>query len=157
MSDKKVEYFYFKIKYVCKEMERIGLSQKIICAAKKEQKDEVIQIFEQFKLDNKELWNKISKLYIDYQYERRPVIFRSEKNPIEDKGLFRYNPSKINPLNLIILFAMSNGKLYEKHVWREDSEVLSQVFADKGYSSIANYMKTKYVYEICDLIYIFQE
>lgn len=157
MTNKKVQYFYYKIKFVCDEIGRVGLSRKIICAAKSGKKDEVAQVFEQFKLENKELWSKISKLYIDYDYERKPAIFRSEKNDTEDKGLFRYNPSKIDPINLIILFAMSNGMLYEKYLWRENSEILSQAFEDKGDRRIASYMKTKYIYKIYDLIYIFQE
>ena len=157
MPIKQVEYFYKEIKVLTAEVGRTNLVDDLVSLAKQGSKLEMKEFFQQFKLDNPELWKRFSRFYKEYHDAREPVIFCDNKNEREKYGLCLYNPIEVHPFNLIVLFALSNARIYAEQIWRDNPVLLQQALKDAGYPQIARFIKSRYIWSIFDLIYAFKE
>lgn len=119
MKIEKREHFYNEIKVICNEIGRINLPSKFIKAAKNQKDDsKLIQLFEEFKGENPELWKRMATFYSVYSKIRRPQIFYGEfTEKGKDDGLFKYDPKEIDPVNLCFLFILGNGAIDDDDVF----------------------------------------
>ena len=104
-------HFYNQIKTFCNEIGQLNLPSKFIKAAKgKDAENMILQIFEEFKQENSELWEKMTEFYQIYPKLRDPHIFYGEYTEQgKEKGLFKYDPKEIHPINLAFLFILGEG------------------------------------------------
>ena len=156
MPTKKAEYFYKEMKSLTAKIGRTSLVKELIELAKQCEKLEMSKVTKQFKVDNPKLWDRISKFYTDYYYENSPAIFSDEISQREKYGLYQYKASEINPLNLIVFFALSDGKIYSDMVWKSDTKRLQDALKRRGYPQIAQYIKVSDIWRAWDLAYAFQ-
>lgn len=129
MKIEKRQFFYEKIKFFCNEIGRLGLPNKLIKAAKnKKNHNKVFKVFEEFKTNNTELWEEMQEFYNIYSKIREPQIFYGEYTEQgKEKGLFKYDPKEIDPLNLAFLFVLSEQKIEDDDVFENYLDFIVEI------------------------------
>lgn len=140
MHNRTIKHYYREIKFLAAEIGRIGLPKKFIEAAKKRDTYKMEEIFKEFKKDNPELWKRVNDFYERCVYK----IFYND-------GGYVYDPDEIDPINLCIIFAMSDFEMDETILF-ENWNVFQEAFRKKGYNNIANYLDKTSISTFNDLI-----
>lgn len=135
MPSETIKHFYEEIKFLAAEVGQLGLPEKFIEAAKAQSEYQITEIFEEFKEDNPELWERFSKLYEDYNEESRPKIFCD----YDCKAFYRYNPTEVDPLNLCFVFMFSEGVMCDNYVFK-DFRILASALEEEGQEELAEYI-----------------
>ena len=140
MHNQTIKHYYGEIKFLAAEIERLGLPIKFIEAAKKQDKHKMEVIFEEFTKNNPELWKRLNAFYERCIYK----IFYNN-------GGYVYDPDEIDPVNLCIIFAMSDFEMDETIIF-EKWNVFQEAFRKRGYNNIANYLNKSSISTFNDLI-----
>lgn len=115
MPREAIRHLYREIKTLSAKIGELRLPVKFIEAAKERNKLKIRAIMDQFKKENPELWYRFSKFYERYKKENHPVIFGDE----DSEEYFKYDPSKINALNLCFIIMFSQGIINESEMFSD--------------------------------------
>ena len=143
MSGGKVQEFYEEIKFIAAEIGVRDIPARFIEVAKKKDEEKLNELFEAFKEENSDLWERMENLYSEYKAEGSPTIF--------DVGDHLYDPTEINPINLCFVFLFSNDVMDDCDTFVEYG-VLQQYLNDYNYQEIAKYLEKDMLYTFEDLI-----
>mgnify|MGYP003289521375 CR=1 FL=1 len=141
-----VKYFYKEIEYVTTMIWRLGLTNRLIEAAKQQDFEKINLIVKEFKEHQPELWNRMCELYNDYSNEIWPTIFGNDKYEY-----YVYDSSKINPLNIICCCALSNTDMNPDTLF-DDHMILKIALQEEGYFEFADYIEKDEFSELSDLV-----
>lgn len=141
-----VKYFYKEIEYAATTIWRLGLTDRLIEAAKQQNLGKINLIFEEFKDHHPISWNRMSELYADYQSETWPIIFGKDRTES-----YSYNSAEIHPVNIICLCALSNTVMDLDSLF-EDYRTIKVALQEKGYFELADYIEKDELSELTDLI-----
>ena len=144
-------HFYNEIKSFCNEIGRLNLPSKFIKAAKgKHAEDKLLQVFEEFKHENPDLWEKMSEFYVIYPKVRNPHIFYGEYTEQgKEKGLFKYDPKEIDPINLIFLFVLGEGVIEDDDVFENYIDFVIEI--EKVNPKLATFITESYLDNVSSL------
>ena len=143
--------FYNEIKDFCEAIGHLNLPIKFIIAAKGQKNDsKLIQMFEEFKGENSELWKRMSEFYDAYSRIRRPQIFYGEyTGQGKEKGLFKYDPKEIDPVNLCFLFIFGNGAIDDDDVFENQLDFLVEI--EKVQPKLGRFISESYLNSLSSL------
>ena len=124
-----VKYLYKEIEYVATTIWRLGLTNRLVEAAKSQNFEEMEEILKEFKIHHSEFWQRIQEFYKDYEEEGCPIIF--------SKDAMQYEGEKVKAINLICLCAISNGEIRPEDFF-QNIKYLKEELCEEGYTNIAN-------------------
>ena len=142
-----VKYFYKEIEYVTTTIWRLGLTDRLIEAAKQQNLEKINLIVEEFKGHHPDFWKRMLELYNDYESERCTTIFARERN----NEYYEYDSSKIHPVNIVCLCALSDTVMNPDTLF-EDYKTLKIALQEEGYFEIADYIEKDELSELSDLV-----
>jgi len=143
MSGGRAQEFYEEIKFIAAEIGVRDIPPRFIEVAKEKDEEKLNELFEGFKEENSDLWERMQNLYSEYEASGRPTIF--------DVGDFIYDPTEINPINLCFIFLFSNEVMDDYDTFAE-CKVLQEYLNDYNYPEIAKYLEEDMLYTCEDLI-----
>ena len=148
-------HFFNEIKTFCNEIGRLNLPSKFIKAAKgKNAENKILQIFEEFKQENSELWEKMSEFYQIYPKLRDPHIFYGEYTEQgKERGLFKYDPKEIDPINLAFLFVLGEGAIEDDDVFENYLDFVIEI--EKVEPKLAKFIMESYLDNLSSLRRVF--
>lgn len=152
MPSETINHLYEEIKHLATEIYWLDLPEKFIEAARKQNREKVEELFEEFKENNPELWKRFSEFYGEYEEKGKPRIF-AEKG----KDYFNYDSSQINPISLCFIFIFSNNIIDEMDAFKEDWEVLRNALHRESQNEIANLMKQTSICGFDELMLAFNQ
>ena len=132
-----VKYFYKEIEYISIIIGRLSVVDELIKAAKQQKLDEMELIVKDSKKHHPEFWNRVDEFFDDYDNEELQMIFG------ESNEYYSYDSTKINPLNIVCLCAISNTVMNQDTLF-EDYRVLKKALQEAGYCEIADYIENYY-------------
>ena len=141
-----VKYFYQEIEYVTTTIWRLGLTNRLIEAAKQQNIEKINLIVDEFKANHPVFWYRISELYVDYKSETWPMIFGKDSTES-----YTYDSAEIHPVNIICLCALSN-KVMDPDSLFEDYRPLKVALQEEGYFELADYIEKDELRELSDLV-----
>ena len=143
-------HFYNEIKFFCDEFSRLDLPSKFIKAAKCKKEDKLIQVFEEFKGENPELWARMSEFYDVYSKIRRPQILYGEYTEQgKEDGLFKYDPKEIDPVNLCFLFILGNEAIEDDDVFKNSLDFVVEI--EKVEPKLGRFISESYLNSLSSL------
>jgi len=145
-----VKYFYKEIEYVATTIWRLSLTYILIEAAKQQDLEKMNIIVEEFKKHHYVFLDKMSELYNDYESENWPTIFG------ESDEYYNYDSSKIHPISIICLCALSNTVMNPDTLF-EDYKTLKIALQEEGYFELADYIEKDELSELSDLVKAFKK
>lgn len=134
MVSKTATYFYNEIVFLAAEIGKLGLPDKFIEAARTKSKERLEDLLDQCEAKYPQLWERLLKLYEDYEEAEEPEIFSEEGNG----EYYKYNPEEIHPLNLCFILMFSEGNMADVDVFAQDYwAYLSVALLKRGYKEMA--------------------
>lgn len=129
MASKTATHFYNEIVFLAAEIGKLGLPDQFIEAARTKSKERLEDLLDQCEAKYPQLWERLLKLYEDYEEAGEPKIFSEE-------GFDLYNPEEIDPINLCFVMMLSEGNMTDTDLF-EDWESLTGALFEKGYIEMA--------------------
>ena len=130
------EEFYKQIIELTSEVKMTEVSKKIVEAAKSGNATEVESVFDGFKSERKELYEKIVAFKKSYEEAEKPTIFARTSEVANSKNLIVYDSETLDPFHLYIFFFIS--EILDEDVF-EDVLVLAEALDDTGHPKMADY------------------
>ena len=82
-----IKYFYKEIEYVVTTIWRLGLTDRLVEAAKTQNLDLMEEILKELKIHHSEFWERIQEFYKDYEDEGCPIIFSKDGIQYDGKNM----------------------------------------------------------------------
>ena len=145
MASKTVTHFYNEIVFLAAKIGELGLPDQFIEAARTKKEESIEEILYKYEAKYPELWERLLKLYEDYEQAEEPQIFS------ETEEYYKYNPEEVHPLNLCFILMLSEGDMTEVDIFAEDDwRYLSAALLEKGYKEMSKEVDEA---SICSLTY----
>ena len=131
---------YNQLREIVKLLEENNIPEKVIGILDSSENEveatkRLDEYFEgEFKLQNKELWDKMQKFYDDYNECDEYVLFEGDYD------------DTISPFAIIIMMAFSD-EWFDEYSF-ENPKVLYTALEEDGYENVAAYMKSHCLYSI---------
>ena len=146
ISGERIKYFYEEIYLITAGIGKTDLSEKLIEAAKEENLDKMKSITRQFKKDNLELWRRMALFYEEYCKEKINIFYEED-----DEDWYLYNPDDIEPIDLIVLMALSEKRVDEVDLFYDWTQ-LQPALENRGYKNIAENMNERAINNLYSLM-----
>ena len=140
MSKVTVKYFNKEIEYLTEVIWRLGLVDNLSKAAKQQNIKGMENILEEFKVHHADVWQRMIELCQDYEEERFPTIYCE----MQISYCLVFDSNKINPINLICLFAVCEKKTDYLGWLFASIQILPKALRKEGYDKIADYYAKKH-------------
>ncbi len=147
-----VKYFYKEIEYVATTIWRLGLTDRLVEAARQQNLEKINLIVKEFKRSHPEFWKRMLELYYDYQSENWPTIFTRETN----NEYYIYDSLKIKPMDLICCCALSDIVMCPDDLF-DDCKILKIALQEEGYFELADYIEKDELSQVSDLLKAFKK
>ena len=110
-----------KIRDLTKELEKLDAPKIFFEFAKGKTTEEMEKFIKEFKEDHpSHMWEEMEALFFDYVQDQTPEIFHADGSMDEySDDTVLYNPEEINPASLIILMALSEGRMDDVDLFAE--------------------------------------
>ena len=133
MASKTVTHFYNEIVFLAAKIGELGLPDQFIEAARTKKEERIEELLDQCEAKYPELWERLLRLYEEYEEAEEPEIFSEE----ETGEYYKYNPEEIHPLNLCFILMFSEGNMSDVDIFAQDYwRYLSVTLLEKGYKEI---------------------
>lgn len=140
---------YEQIVQLTSELHATNVAEKIFSAAKEGDPEKVEEVFETFKKEYPDLYQKIIKFEEDYDGEYLVIgdVFGSEEDEVN--GAYIYDNNIINAVTLYALILLGEMDEFYLFDWgTESSRNFVNAIKEAGYKELANFVED---FSICDL------
>lgn len=149
MPSEKIQDYFNGIKEFAEEIGKRDLPLKYIETARKNDKQKLEELTDQFTSENPELWRKMCKLFDRYEEDKKPIIF-GDGTECDGEDVCEYDPEEIEPNNLWLIFIFSGGCMDDYELF-SDCE-LFRVMLEEVQPEIARYLEEDSLHSFDNLI-----